>query len=278
MKIATTGITGLIGSRIKELLAADFEFIELGQQDMDITDSSAVESKLHKTDYDLLLHLAGYTDVDGAEINKDTAREINVLGTQNIFEAVANMGKKMIYISTDFVFDGREPPYTEDSTPSPLSYYGKTKHEGEHIVRGNAMIIRLSYPYRAEFPAKSDIVRNIIVALSARKPLTGITDNALTPTFIDDIAMSLKHLMNNFTPDIYHVVGADSVSGYDLIMAICDVFGFDKELVGQTTFEEFYKDKAKRPQQSIMKSTKNNLYKMKTIREGLSEIKLQMDL
>ncbi len=276
MIIAGTGMTGLIGSRIKELLSGDFDFVSLAQQDMDITSAGAVETMLHKTNFDILLHLAGYTDVDRAETEKETVHKINVEGTQNIFAAVQNMGKKMIYISTDFVFDGRQDFYTEESTPNPLSYYGETKYQGEAIVHGNAMIVRISYPYRAQFQNKSDIVRNILELFKNGKSITGVTDNLFTPTFIDDIAAGLKYLMNNFAPEIYHLNGGESLSGYDLAITIADSFGLDKNLVGKTTFAEFYKDRARRPQKSVMKSTKNNFYKMKTVREALEEIKLQL--
>ncbi|MFQ5452167.1 MAG: SDR family oxidoreductase [Candidatus Paceibacterota bacterium] len=277
LKIAATGLTGLIGSRIHELLKDEIDFVPLEEVSMDITDASAVHKTLHTTDFDILLHLAAFTDVDRAEVEKDLAYRVNVAGTKNVFETVQNMGKKLIHISTDFVFDGKNPPYFEDSTPNPISYYGQTKYKAERLVQGKAMIVRPSYPYRATFLAKKDLVRSIVDVLRSGKRMYGITDQIITLTFIDDIALALKHLSTHYKPEIYHVIGQDSLSGYDAIMTICEVFGFDKSKVGKTTFDEFYRGKAPRPRNSIIKSKKNNFYPMKTFREGLEEIKKQLE-
>lgn len=276
LTIALTGATGLVGSRIKELLETEFNIITLPQNEMDIRQRSTVETKLHQLEFDLLLHMAAYTDVDRAETDKDSCHSLNVEGTRNLFETTQNMGKKMIYISTDFVFDGSEEGYDENSTPKPIGYYGQTKYEGEQIVRGNAMIVRISYPYRAVFADKTDIVRSILSILEESKTIKGITDNLITPTFVDDVAASLKHLINSFAPEIYHIVGGDSLSGFDLARTIADSFGLNRNLIVPTTFAEFYSGRARRPKNSNMKSVKNNFYKMKALLQGLEELKLQM--
>lgn len=276
MKIAITGASGLIGSRIVELLQNDFEFLSLSIEDMDITDPDSVESNLANLDFDLFLHLAGYTNVDGAENQKELAHKINVEGTKNVFDFVSKKNKKFIYISTDFIFDGKNPPYFEDSTPDPTGYYAQTKYEGEKIVNNNAMIVRLSYPYRANYEIKKDLVRKLIDYLKQGTQLKMITDSLITPTFVDDIAYSLKYLMNNYSPEIYHVVGADSLSPYDAANLIAKTFNLDESLIVPTTFEEYSKDKAVRSQYSQIKSKKNNFHSMKTFEEGLNEIKIQM--
>lgn len=276
LKISGTGLTGLVGSRIMELLKDDFDFTPIPFSDMDITNKDAVNRKLFETDFDIFLHAAAYTNVDGAEQDHDTAYNLNVTGTKNVFETVTNKRKKFIYISTDFVFDGEHAPATESSTPNPLSIYGRTKYEGEQIVGHNGMIVRISYPYRAIFDQKKDVVRSIIDLLKSGTRIKGITDQILTYTFIDDIAFSLKHLLTNFSPEIYHIVGGDSQSGYDSILQICDVFGLDKTKVDQTTYDEFYAGRALRPKNGTTISTKNTFYPMKTLHDGLVELKRQM--
>lgn len=276
LKISGTGLTGLVGSRIVELLKDDFNFTPIPFSDMDITNKDAVNRKLFETDFDIFLHAAAYTNVDGAEQDHDTAYNLNVTGTKNVFETVTNKRKKFMYISTDFVFDGQHAPATESSAPNPISIYGRTKLEGEQIVGHNGMIVRISYPYRAIFDQKKDVVRSIIDLLKSGTRIKGITDQILTYTFIDDIAFSLKHLLTNFSPEIYHVVGADSQNGYDSILQICDVFGLDKSKVDQTTYGEFYANKAARPKNGTTISTKNNFYPMKTLHDGLLELKKQM--
>lgn len=273
MKIALTGSKGLVGSRIVELLAQDFEFIHFERPEFDITDKSRITTSLAEQDFDLFLHLAAYTNVDGAETEKETAYKINVDGTRNIFEAVKNRGKKLIYISTGFVFDGIKPPYYEDSPAHPLSYYGQTKYDGEKIVMDEAMIVRLEYPYRSNFDLKKDFVRTIKSRLESGQEIAGITDSLITPTFIDDIAYGLKYLMNNFSPEIYHLIGADCLSPYDAAIVVAKNWNLDASLVKKTTYEEYFKGKALRPKLADVRSKKNNFYKMKTFREGLQVIK-----
>lgn len=276
LKIAVSGLDGLIGSRLEELLKKYFHFIPLSINKMDIANRQQVFSTLKNINFDLFLHLAAYTNVDNAEKDKNLAWQINVDGTKNVFEAVCNKGKKFIYISTDFVFDGENSPFFEDSIPSPVSYYGLTKYQGEKIVKDKAMIVRLSYPYRTFYELKKDIVRSIIDILKQKKPIKGIIDQILTFTFIDDIAGALKYLFQNHSNEIFHIVGGDSLSAYEAILIICDIFDLDKRLVEKTTFDEFYQGKAKRPKKGTIKSKKNNFYKMKKFREGLFVVKKQL--
>jgi len=272
IKIALTGASGLVGSRIVELLNKDFAFISLSQTEMDITDKDSVWGKIKNTDFDLLLHLAGYTNVDGAENEKEMSLKINRDGTKNVFDAVHQKGKKFIYISTDFVFDGKNPPYYEDSAPHPISYYGLTKYEGEKILGNDAIIVRISYPYRKMYEPKKDFVCTIRTLLEQNKPLTMVADSLITPTLIDDIAYALKYLFMNFSRGVFHINGANSLSPYDAGKLIAKTYGLDQTLITPTTYENYFQGKAFRSQYSDMKSKKNNFYKMRSFEEGLQFI------
>lgn len=275
LKIAITGSTGLIGSRIQELLYHDFIFLPVLQSKIDIADRKSVDEFCDQNEFDLMLHLAAYTPVDQAEKDRELAMKINKVGTQNLFGAVQKKKKNFIYISTDFVFDGENPPYDEDSKPNPKGVYGKTKYEGEKIIGTDGMIVRISYPYRAEFDKKKDLVRSIQSYLIEGKPLTMIDDTKITPTFIDDIAYALKHLFTHYSPEIYHIVGTESLSPYEVGVAIADTFGLDRSLIKKTTYDQFYKDNDIRPKQSIIQSKKNTFWKMKSFHQGLQELKRQ---
>ena len=270
-KIAVTGATGLVGSRIIELLNTDFAFTPLNHTDVDITDAESVARRFDSLDADMVLHLAGYTHVDGAETERAIAKKINVDGTRHLFEASQKKALPFIYISTDFVFDGTKPPYHEDSVPHPIGYYGQTKFEGEQVVKDHAMIVRIAYPYRAHYDAKKDFMRTIRDLIKQGKTVAGITDSMFTPTLIDDIAFGLKHLMNNFSPEIYHLVGAQSLSPHDAFVAIARAFGLDQSLIQKTTFDEYFKGKAKRPQYSEAVSKKNTFYTMHGFEDGLKK-------
>src|SRR3989344_9155773 len=164
MKILGTGLTGLVGSRIVELLSDSYEFENISRNTgVDITDKEKIIEKIKSSDAAIVLHLAAKTDVDGCEKDKalgeiGDAWKINVEGTRNVADACRESRKKLIYVSTDFVFDGTREAYAEDDTPNPINWYGKTKYEGEKIVQNLLtpwLIVRIAYPYRASF-AKLD--------------------------------------------------------------------------------------------------------------------------
>lgn len=276
LKIALTGADGLVGSRIIELLNKDFLFIPLPQSQLDITNKEQVSKIINDIEFDYFLHLAAFTNVSAAENNKELCLKINVEGTKNVFDAISQKNKKLIYISTDFVFDGNNPPYYEDSIASPPGVYANSKYQGEKIVENKAMIVRISYPYRAAFNLKPDFFRKFKTTLEEKKPLTLITDSLMTPTFIDDIASGLKYLFNNFTPEIYHLVGGNAISPYDAAKLVAEKFNLDSKLLGKTSYETFIKSKPGLPKFADIRSKKNNFLKMRTFEEGLEEIKRQM--
>jgi len=278
LKIAITGADGLIGSRIIELLKEKFSFISLSQAVMDITDEDKVNRVIKDINFDIFLHVAAYTNVDRAEVEKEKAWQVNVKGTKNVFEAVFLKKKKFIYISTDFVFDGKKEntPFFEDSLPNPISFYGKTKYEGEKIVGKKAMIIRLSYPYRAYFEQKKDFVRRIIENLKEKKAIRMVKNSLITPTFIDNIVFALEHLLINYSPEIFHLVGKNALSVYEAGLLIAKIFHLPKSLIKETFYKEFHKGKAKRPQYGDIRSKKNDFYPMKTFEEGLILMKKQL--
>lgn len=275
-KIAITGPNGLVGSRIIELLKNDFEFIPLSHQDIDVTDKEAVSKKLSSINFDMLLHLAAYTNVEGAEKDRSQAHLINVDGTSNIFHALEHSDKKIIYISTDFVFDGTNPPYDENSKANPLGYYAQTKFNGEKVLQDKAMIVRIAFPYGNVKSQKPDFIMRVKQLLEEGKQLNMISDSSITPTYIDDIAFTLKHLMNNFSPEIFHVVGSKSYSPFETGKRVAQIFKLDEKLVKKTAFAEYSQGKAPRPQYSEIISVKNNFHKMRSLDEGLQDLLTQI--
>lgn len=272
IKVAITGANGLVGSRIIELLKNDFQFLPLSHSDLDITDPQGTLNKIKDLDFDILLHLAGYTNVEGAETEKELAHKLNVEGTKNVFDAVNAKGKKMIYISSDFVFDGTNPPFTEESTPNPLGYYAKTKYAGEQIVKDNSMIVRISYPYGNPNSKKPDFVMRLKQLLSEGQELKMIQDASITPTHIDDIAGALKQLMMNYKPEIFHVVGSQSLSPFEAVKMIAQKFQLNEDVIKPVTFAEYETGKAPRPQFSTIRSNKNNFQHMKPFSEGIQTL------
>lgn len=287
MKIYTIGGSGLVGSRVVELLSKNHEITNLSiSRGVDITKPETLDVIKNDKDHEVVIQFAAKADVDGCEQDKPLGEDgdafkINVTGTQNVAAACKISKKKMIYISTDFVFDGVNTPeggYTEEDIPRPLGWYAETKEKGEEVVKKAGipyLIIRIAYPYRKEFEAKKDFVRAIKDRLAQGLPIKAITDHKFTPTFIDDIAPAIDALLKNDETGIFHVVGDQSLSPYEASVLIAKAFGYDESLVGQTTREEFFAGRAPRPLDLTLNNAKLKEFgvTMKSFEEGLREMK-----
>ena len=288
MKVLGTGLDGLVGSRIVELLSDKYEFENLSIiTGLDVTDRKAVLQRIKNSQAQVIFHLAAKTDVDECEKDKALGREgeawkINVEGTRNVADACLETNKKLIYVSTDFVFDGENVPtggYSEEDTPNPINWYAQTKYEGEKIVQSLStpwLIFRIASPYRANF-VRLDFFRAILKRLQDGLPVTAVSDHIFTPTFIDDIAVALDKLINNNSQGIFHVVGSQSLTPYEAAVLIAKEFDLDTPQISQTTRAEFFKNRAPRSFQLVLKNDKiENLgIKMRTFEEGIDEIKRQ---
>ena len=288
MKILGTGLDGLVGSRIVELLKDKHEFENLSiSTGVDITDRDVILEKIKTSDAQIVLHLAAKTNVDGCEKDKalgedGEAWKINVGGTKNIADACSQTNKKLIYISTDFVFDGTKEVYSEEDIPNPINWYAKTKYEGEEVVQASKIpwiIVRIAYPYRAVFE-RLDFARAILRRLQEGFPIAAIKDHIFTPTYIDDIASAFDMLISKNSQGVFHVVGNQSLTPYDAALLVAKTFDFDQNLISKTTREEFFKDRARRPFQLRLKNDKITKLsvRMRTFEQGLREIKSQINL
>lgn len=304
MKILVTGLTGLIGSRFQELLENGYEFEEItSSSGTDILNKKAVLNKISSSEAKVVLHLAAKTNVDVCEkdkerdreiidfvktedkenafINEKTAYGVNVFGTQNIVDACKKTEKKIIFISTDFVFNGQKKSYTEEDEPDPIGWYAKTKYEAEKVVKNSNLdfiIARTAYPYRAYFE-RTDFVRTIITKLERNEQLKMITDHVFVPTFIDEIVNALDILIRTEQKGIFHIVGSESITPYNAALKIAEEFELDSSLISKTTRQEYYHGKAQRPFCLNLKNDKIGKLgiEMSTFDMGLKEIKNQME-
>lgn len=286
-QIVGVGITGLVGSRIVEL-CPEYDFINASSETgVDVTNYDTLIDPIEKSRADIVIHFAAKTNVDSCEEDKKLgasgpAWKINVEGTRNVIKACQKTKKKIIYISTDYVFDGTKEKYYEDDRPNPINWYARTKYEGELLVKSSGLpylICRLAYPYRAKFEPKKDFVRTIINRLNNRERVNLMTDHIFTPTFIDDIAESLLLLINKNETGIYHLVGSQSLTPYDAGLLIAKEFNLDKLLIGRTTSFEYLKNKAPRPLKLAISNGKitSTGAKFLGFKEGLSVLKKQME-
>lgn len=288
MKISIIGSTGLVGSRITELLKNEYQIEELNSSNgFDITNQNSVE-KLKNSDSTLVVHLAAKSNVDGCEDDKPLGQDgdawkINVDGTKHVAKACSTSNKRLIYISTDFVFDGKKKQgekYSEQDTPNPINWYAQTKHQGELVVQKTCKdfaIVRIAYPYSAHNKTKPDFANILKNLLKEGKTISAVTDHIFCPTFIDDIAQALSAVIQKQTSDIIHVSGQQALTPYKAALQIADTFGFDKSLINKTTRDEFFKDRASRPFNLALNNDKITSLgvKMSTFEQGLKKIKEQ---
>lgn len=289
MHILATGLSGLVGSRLPELFPSHtFTDISL-DSGFDILRPETLESAFSGSSSPVVIHLAAFTDTEAAWKQKGDKNglcyQLNVVGTQNIVDLCRRHGKHLIHISTDYVFDGRlDRPYTEFDQPLPLDWYGETKFLAEKLVLDSqlpATIIRIASPYRANFPAKIDLVRKIIAKLSQGQECRLFSDQITTPTFVDDIAAGLEAIATNPRSGIYHLVGSSSQSVFKLGQMIAQVFGFAPELVVPSLLSDYLRTEGARPY-PVNLSLSNDKFVddygllPSTLLEGLEDLRSQL--
>ena len=203
---------------------------------------------------------------------------MNVQATRFLVDFCKENNKKLLYISTDYVFDGSKDFYTEEDVPNPLSWYGITKYEGEKQVRlmdDDSLIVRIANPYRVNQIGKTDFVHKIINYLSKKQTLLAPVDQIITPTYVDDVADGIRELVRKNAHGIYHVVGGDSMSAYEASKTIQDVYNLHSASIEKTTHNLFFAQRAPRPCCAVLKHDKISKYGIKplTFRSGLELIK-----
>lgn len=286
MKLLGTGLSGLVGSRIVALLSQHaFTNFSL-ENGVDITDSASITPRITgDTDSPWVLHLAAYTNVQQAEADallgeNSTAWKVNVAATQTLVDACRITGKHLLYIDTDYAFDGTKDVYSEEDTPHPLGWYAKTKSEGAKRVLtlgDHGLVIRISNPYRANPVGKKDFVHKMLERLSSGGEISAPTDQLFVPTFIDDIAAAIDALMSRQASGIYHVVGSEALSPYIAAGIVAKTYGLDETLVKPTTFASYFAGKAPIPQKAVLTNGKIRALgvSMRGFADGVSEMKRQ---
>lgn len=269
MKVLITGGSGQLGyDVIKVFKEKDIEIVYPTSIEMDITDKDNVNKVVQDYKPDLVIHCAAWTDVDKAEMleNKDLVRKINVEGTKNIALACKMVDAKMIYISTDYVFDGKgDVPFDEESKSlEPLNYYGKTKLEGEYIVKdilSKYFIVRTSWVYGIN---GNNFVKTMIKLSKKYKEIRVVNDQIGSPTYTLDLANFLYEISLSDKYGIYHATNSGSyISWYDFSKEIFKKIKSDIKVNPVTTLE--YGSKTLRPYNS-------RLDKKKILNNGFNEL------
>lgn len=282
MKLLGTGLSGLVGSRIIELFSPRHTFVNMSlETGVDITNRDDTKDRITRdTEASWVMHFAAYTNVQKAEVDRDAAWSVNVTATENIVDACKESSKRLLYVDTDYAFDGtKKMGYEEDDTPNPLGWYAKTKTEGAKRVLAydKGLVIRISNPYRANPVGKTDFVHKMLEKLDRSEILIAPTDQLFVPTFVDDIAAAIDTLISMNATGIYHVVGSQAISPFDAARTVSDTYGFDEALIKPTTFTEYFKNRAPTPQFAVLSNRKITALGvvMRGFKEGVAEVKHQ---
>lgn len=260
-KIAVIGASSMVGSRFCELFNYQKSLIKAdlnGQNRVDITSRQSLSAFFKNYDFQYVILFSAFTDVDAAEKQRNdqdaSCWQINVEGVKKVIKQCAKVRRKLIFISTDFVFDGLNAPYNENakrgSDLKKISWYANTKINAEEEIEKSLkdhLIIRIAYPYRANFPAKQDFARQILGRYNNNSLYPMFTDQIFTPTFIDDLAPAFEILIKSNSSGIFHITSPSPATPYDFAKELLTVFGMEASKLERGSLKEFLKDKTKTP-------------------------------
>jgi dTDP-4-dehydrorhamnose reductase len=256
MKVLITGANGMVArAAARHCLSIGDEVLALTRQDLDIADRDAVLTEIGRHRPDAILNCAAYTDVDGAESNRDAARAANSLGVQYLAEAAKQLGSRLVTISTDYVFDGASGGfYTEDDTPNPQGVYAATKYEGELAAmraNENAVVVRSGWIYGESGTNFLSVMHRL---LADGKRIKAIRDSYGTPTYAGDLVKRLRELAELGEAGVFHVTNSGAGTSYlGFAEKVCDVGEFDVNLIESVSKDDLLRP-APRPVSSKLAS------------------------
>ncbi|ADC66511.1 dTDP-4-dehydrorhamnose reductase [Ferroglobus placidus DSM 10642] len=290
MRIFITGGSGLLGSKLAEIaLEKGYEVYsgynshkpEFGKPvKFDLANSDSVVRAISEVKPDVIVHSAALTDVDRCEVEKDLAYKINVEGTKIVAEMARKVGAYMVYISTDYVFDGERGMYKEEDETHPINYYGYTKLLGEKYCR-DFCIARTCVIYGAK-PAsgKVNFALWLINKLENGESVKIVTDQFITPTLNTNLAKMVFECAERKLKGVFHLAGATRVSRFEFAKEIARVFGLDDSLITPSRMDEINWI-AKRPRDSSLDTSKaRNLLDEKPyeLRKALKTLKDEIEV
>ena len=251
MLILVTGANGQLGwDCVAEGRRREYEVAGFGRTELDITDRDTVMKKVQEIKPDTIIHCAAWTNVDGAESHPEDCRRVNVDGTRNVAEASKMVDAKLIYVSTDYVFDGSgTKPWKPEDDPHPLNIYGQSKLDGENIVRGTTdkhFIVRTSWLYGSH---GKNFVKTMLRVGRERDTVRVVDDQIGTPTYSSDLARLLLDMAESERYGTYHAVNTGGyISWNDFAIEIFTQTGINCKVIPVSGEE--YGAKAIRPKNS----------------------------
>lgn len=299
MRILITGSNGLLGQKLVAALRrdADVHLIATSRGEdrtpvkggylyvpLDCTDEAAVHRAFDETHPDVVIHTAAMTNVDACELDPDNCRLQNVTAVEHLVKASKEVGAHFIHLSTDFIFDGTAGPYREDDVPAPLSIYGQSKLDAEHVVMNAGLkkwaIARTIIVYGiAEGLSRSNVVLWAKSALEKGQPFRVVDDQWRMPTLAEDLADGCIRIAEQGAVGIFNLSGPDGMSILELVQWVGRFFDLDTSVITPVTSASLGQP-AKRPPRTgfiLEKARKELGYAPRHFEEGLAVLKEQLE-
>ncbi len=264
MKILITGANGLLGQHlVHELIRWNHDITAIGTgkcridgagafqySELDITDGVRLNELVLELKPDLIIHAAAMTQVDTSEENKQACYNINVSATRFLIDAAKVTASRLIYVSTDFIFDGLSGPYKEEDQPSPVNYYGSTKLAAEQAVMESGLdwaIVRTVLVYGNTVEGtRPNILTWVKENLESGKTIRVVSDQLRTPTYVMDLVKGIHKILEGRKSGIYHISGADTMSPYEMAIRTAIYYKLPVEYIEETN-STLFTQPGKRP-------------------------------
>ena len=273
MKILITGSNGMLGHDLIEVLKDNHELLLTTSKTLDITDGDSVMDFIVKSNPDIVINSAAYTDVDGCESNPDLAYNVNGEGVKNLALACREVDCPLVHISTDYVFNGQnDRPWVEDDEIGPISIYGKSKLKGEEHIKEileKYFIVRTAWLYGVNgrnFP------RTMLELAQKHSEITVVYDEVGTPTYTPDLAKGISELIETDYYGTYHLTNSGNCSWCEFARYIFEVADVDVNVIPVTASE--FARPAPRPSYSVLENrnwVENGFEPLRNYKEAIKE-------
>jgi dTDP-4-dehydrorhamnose reductase len=296
-KVLITGSNGLLGQKLLKLFTQknDFEVIATARgenrvstisgfkfRSMDICNKTEVANIISEEKPNYIINTAAMTNVDQCEDEKELCWDLNVNAVQHLHDAAKDNNVFLLHLSTDFIFDGADGPYTENAKANPLSYYGESKLAAEQLLLTSDIDYAIARTVLVfgitEKMSRSNIILWVKNSLEEGKKLTIVDDQWRTPTLAEDLALGCYLIIKNRAIGIYNISGDELLTPYEMAMQTVEYFKLDNSLIEKTDGSKF-QQRAKRPAKTgfILDKAKTNLgYLPRTFMEGIQILDQQM--
>lgn len=246
-RILVVGSNGMLGQSVITLLKnnSKYELLLASLEDnsveenisylkVDIGNKKAVKKMLLDFYPDYVLNFAAFTNVDKCETEKELCWNANVNALEYLAKYCVPTNSQLIHISSDYVFDGKNGPYSENDLPNPISYYGRSKLAGENVIKRfniPSTIIRTNVLFGATKHGRPDFVKWVVDSLKKKNKINIVTDQYNNPTFLDDFSLMIKTIIDESRTGLYHIGGSEQLNRFEFTKKITDYFSLDFELV-----------------------------------------------